>query len=443
MKVIHIAFECAPIFKTGGLGDVVGSLPIALKLIGVDTAVMLPGYGWINREVQLPGSTVPVYYAESPFFKTRNVTHDQAVQAPKYAHFALMALAFLKSRDVRPDIIHCHDWHAGLIPFLLKRLPDPFFHQTKTLLTIHNSGYQGEFPVSYLNTPETKHLIGLFANLGKTISYLRLGISSADYISTVSENHAREIKTGISDFGLKKIVNSKADRFWGILNGIDYTVWNPKIDKNLALPFSSSQVTEAKKINKKALQVELGLREAGHIPLFGMIARISQQKGIDLVLPLLEKVQDKQMQIVILGTGDKEYEDLLKNYNTDVYKPWIKVTLGFDETLAHKIYGAADFFLIPSHYEPCGLTQMIAMRYGSLPIGSPVGGLKDSIRNEKDGFLLSEVTPSAFETAIDRAISIWENLPELANLRRNAMKTNFSWTRSALKYLDLYHTMLA
>lgn len=438
MKVVHVAFECAPIYKTGGLGDVVGSLPKELHKLDVATTVVMPGYKWIKRLPKLPDSQVEVFYVESKYFDVYNKRHDPRISAPKYAHFAFLVLEELKRRQITPDIIHCHDWHTGLIPLILKKHPDAFFEKTKTIITIHNISYQGKFLVTYLDTPETRQILSLFDGHQKRVSYLKEGIRYADYVTTVSPNHAREIRTGKVSFGFKTLIRGKRGRFIGILNGLDYTVWNPRHDRLITQNFTRNSVWSGKIENKRRLQHELGLEESADIPLFGFIARLSSQKGIDLLLPLLDAAAKKRLQVVILGKGERVYEKELKKYQTAEHRTWIAVKIGFDEKLAHRIYAGSDFFLIPSHYEPCGLTQMIAMAYGSLPIASAVGGLKDSIAEGKTGYIFEKVTSEELLEKIHLALHLWEDKAAYRQMVERAMRKDFSWKRSARKYLRLY-----
>lgn len=437
MKVVHVAFECAPIYKTGGLGDVVGSLPKELVKRGIDTFIILPRYEWIKRPPTIPNSHIPVHYVTSRWFAKPNLHHDPQIQAPKYAHFAIQALEELKRQNIRPDIIHCHDWHTALVPFLLKNRPDSFFEHTKTLLTIHNIAYQGNFSVSFLNHPETKIVTDLLPSQQKRISFLKEGIVNADFISTVSPHHAREIRTGRVGFGLTQVIRKKRGKFVGIVNGIDYNIWNPKRDRRIKTRYSVKSIAR-KTENKLALQQKLGLEVNQSIPLFGFIARLSSQKGIDLLLPLLDEVPQRRMQVVILGTGDRKYHKLLHKYLKPIIRSWISMNFAFDEKLAHQIYAGADFFLIPSHYEPCGLTQMIAMVYGTIPVAAKVGGLKDTIETGKTGFLFSPVTIDNFTQTVRQALHSWVDQEAHFKMVRHAMRKNFSWRRSARQYAKLY-----
>jgi len=442
MKVVHIAFECAPIYKTGGLGDVIGALPIYQKKLGLETYVLMPGYGFITQLPRLPKSSVPVIYAESPYFKEKNSKHDPKIAAPKYAHFALQALFELKKRNIVPDIIHCHDWHTGLIPFMLKNQPDSFFINTKVILSIHNIGYQGNFPLKFLDTPETAQILPLLNKNSKRINFLKQGIHNSDYILTVSPNHAREIRKRQVGFGLADVISKKRGRFKGILNGIDYDIWNPKTDKHLLQRYSRAHVENKKYKNKLTLQRQLQLEINKDIPLFGMVARLSKQKGTELLLPLLSQFPKRRVQLVILGTGDKHYEKLLKRYDKKRFGEWLSVNFRFDEELAHRIYAASDFFLIPSLYEPCGLTQIIAMAYGSLPVATRVGGLADTVIEGKTGFLFESFSSAALLQTIDRALNVWQNPDKYQLLQKKAMMGIFSWKKSARQYVKLYHKLL-
>lgn len=443
MKVVHVAFECAPIFKTGGLGDVVGALPKYQKELGIESVVVMPGFGWVTQPSTLPGSTVPVWYVNSPYFAKPNPTHDHKIQAPKYAHFAWETLELLKRREFVPDIINCHDWHTGLIAWLIKKTESPFFAKTKLLLTIHNIGYQGNFPKEYLDKQETKIIYELLPPAQKRVAFLKLGIESADYISTVSPNHAAEIRTKKVGFGLGSLIRGKRGKFIGIINGLDYTVWNPHTDPYLFAKFNSRSVDSGKSTNKAALQKELGLKVDPAVPLYGFVARLSWQKGIDLLAPLLPEFIKRRWQLVILGTGDKKYESLLRRFQKKMHKPWLSINFLFDEKMAHTIYGSSDAFIIPSHYEPCGLTQMISMAYGTIPVAAKVGGLKDAISHNKTGILFDQMSPKGLLDALSNAEEIIINTKELSQMRKQMLRQDFSWQKSAREYIKLYRKMLA
>ncbi|KKP57841.1 MAG: Glycogen synthase [Candidatus Gottesmanbacteria bacterium GW2011_GWA1_34_13] len=442
MFVVHLSFECAPIYKTGGLGDVVGSLPKALKKLHVDSQIMMPGYGFIIKPTFLPNSQIPVIYIESPFFAHKEALKELQNQAPAFAHFCLLAVKKIKENHQAPDIIHCHDWHTALVPFLLKKWQDPFFAKTKTILTIHNVAFQGNFWTKYLHHEDLKEITDLLDPRSKKISFLREGIKTADFVSTVSPNHAKEIMTGKISFGLQKVIKSKKHQFMGILNGIDADVWNPATDTHIYKKYSPNQAINGKIYNKIKLQSELGLFKDENIPIFGFISRLSSQKGIEFLISLLEMAAKKRVEVIILGKGMAKMEKSLREFQSRVRQSWVSVNLAFDERLAHRIYAAADFFLIPSRYEPCGLTQMIAMRYGTIPIATKTGGLMDSISDKRTGFLLDETTEEDFMQKIDEALAVFGNSHKRKEMIERVMGQDFSWDKSAKEYLHLYKEIL-
>ncbi len=437
MKIVHVAFECSPIYKTGGLGDVVGSLPIAQFRLGIKLLVIIPAYSFIKRRRFLPHSEVPVWYIESPWFKKPGIRTDRKTQAVGFAAFAVGILSELKRRDLKPDIIHCHDWHTGLISFLLKKTADPFFAKTRTLLTLHNIGYQGRFPKKYLHIPEFKELFSHIPAQAKQISFLKEGIAHADFVSTVSPNHAQEIRRGTVGFGLSAVIKKKRGRFVGIVNGLDHRIWNPTNDHALHKRFGKRSLASAKAINKRALQAELGLFTDPNIPLFVFVGRLSQQKGLDLLLPVLPGFAGK-MQFALLGAGDGAYLKAVSQYKKTEFSKWISMSLHFNEKLARQMYAGADFLLIPSLYEPCGLTQMIAMAYGTIPVACRVGGLKDTIRDEKTGILFSEKSKESLINAIERSLLLFFDKERCLRMRKLCMRQDFSWDKSAKRYIRLY-----
>ena len=441
MKVVHVAFECAPIYKTGGLGDVVGSLPIALQESDVETIVVLPGYSWIRRKSHLPKSKVEVWYVEDKSFSPRLKTHDAGASANAYVHFCIGVIRLLKSRNFVPDIIHCHDWHTGFIPYLLKSQNDPFFARTKTILSLHNVGYQGNFAAKLFDKIDNVELSQYIAK-HKKISFLKTGIQYADFLATVSPNHAKEIRSGKVNFGLKGLIARKRGRFRGILNGIDIDIWNPRRDRFIPRRYNLNSVRSKKAENKMILQKELGMEQSVDIPLFGFVARLSTQKGLDMLVPLFSGLPRQRIQLVILGKGDKKYEKDILTSIKEIDPRWVEVILKFDERLAHQIYAASDFFLVPSLYEPCGLTQMIAMRYGSVPVVSNVGGLVDTVEHDRTGIVFDELTTEGLREAMERASDLWENKEKYAKIQQSAMRRDFSWKKSAKEYARLYRRVV-
>jgi len=442
MKVVHVAYECAPIYKVGGLGDVVGSLPKAQAQIGVETAVIMPGYGWIKRLPKLPYSKVWVWYVESHHFLRRDPTYNPRQQIMTFGHFCWLALEVLKKKNFQPDIIHCHDWHAALIPLLLSKNPDPFFANTKCVLTIHNISYQGNFPIEYLEKPETSGILKLMPLSAKRISFIEQGINHADYVTTVSPTYAQEVVQTKFGFGLQKILRARVATFTGVINGIDYHTWNPATDRFIYKQYTIHTRKSGKQASKLQLQKHFKLVPSAEIPLYGFVARLVSQKGIDVVAKCLNEFRDKNIQLIILGSGDKKTENKLLEYYKHERDHWLSLNFSFREDWAHKIYAGCDFFLIPSHFEPCGLTQMISMRYGTIPIASAVGGLKDTITEGKTGFLFHPVTAPALRRAVKRSLALWKNPRQMAQFRMRVMQQNFSWKKSARAYFKIYKSLL-
>lgn len=440
MIVVHTAFECAPIYKTGGLGDVVGSLPKAQVHLDITPVIVLPAYPWIKKPALLPDTGIQILYAPIPL-REESELHNSRRARIAFAVFSQNVLSLLKEKEIRPDILHCHDWHVGLIPLLLKAYPDEFFATTRTMLTLHNIAFQGNTSVPWLRHSATKRVHELFST-HKKISYLKEGIKAADTVTTVSPTHAREIKKGGGAFGLKDAIAKKGKQFVGIINGLDYTIWNPHADTLIPVNFNQKTLAHGKAVNKMLLQKKLYLGVSADFPVFGLVARLSTQKGIPLVLEMIEQFLERQMQLVILGTGDKKYELELLKYKTEKYAPWISINLSFDEKLARHIYAAADFFLIPSQYEPCGLTQMIAMAYGAIPIATKVGGLADTIKNNVTGFLFKEPTHKHFDEALNRALLVWQDKPMYHTIQKRLLRQDFSWDKSAEKYAEVYKRLI-
>ena len=480
MKILLVAAEVSPFAKTGGLADVAGSLPKALRALGHDIRIILPAYQEINPKVQkfvpigktvkvkigqlqhlgeiLEGQSgdVPVY-----LIKCDELFDRPGIYGPpegggfpdnlqRFAFFCGAVLEAIKTIPFPVEVIHCNDWHTALIPGLLKTLyaQDPFFQSIRTLYTVHNLGYQGTFPLNdfeSLGLDPWPSIAEAYEYYGE-VNFMKGGVILADLINTVSPNYAKEIQTPEHGCGLDKILNLRRDQLFGILNGIDYQDWNPIIDPNLISPFSINSIDRKTK-NKQALQRELGLEESSDIPLVGMVARLAEQKGCDLLgeaLPCL--LQDTNMQFVVLGTGEKRYEELIKQL---IYKypRQVAAEFNFNDPLAHRIYAGADIFLIPSQYEPSGLSQMISFRYGTIPVARATGGLVDTVidysSSEKgNGFLFHEYSGEALAGAIRRALEVFVQPAKWKQLINRGMKLDFSWKNSALEYLALYYKII-
>jgi len=482
VQVLFLASEVTPFAKTGGLADVAGSLPGALKRLGANVSIGLPLYravkeGTFERqtvfkglEVPVAGQTllanvqaaeteegVPVYLFErEDLFDRPNLYRtaegDYYDNLERFAFFSLAALLFAKSAGVAFEVIHCHDWQTGLVPAYLSTLfrADPFFASTSTLFTIHNIGYQGVFPREKLSVcglpPETFHPEGI--EYWGSISLLKAGIVYSDAMTTVSPTYSREIRSPEFGLGMEGILQKRSGVLHGILNGADDSVWNPATDSYLSSRYDSDD-PEEKIVDKAALIREAGLDPSLlERPVLGMTARLSHQKGCDLLLGILDELAAMKVGIVILGEGEPAYEDALREA-AEKYPGTVAVTIGFDEALAHRIMAGADIFLVPSLYEPCGLTQMYALKYGTVPVVRATGGLEDTIEEfdpgsrSGNGFKFGPYEPGAFLDAIRRATDLWSDREAWEALMRNGMREDFSWNRSAERYLDLYQALVA
>ena len=480
IKILFLSSEVAPYAKTGGLADVAGSLPRALKKLGADVSVGLPLYravkeGPFQRQVVFEGlqvpladqtlignvhateteDGVPVYLFErEDLFDRPNLYRtaegDYYDNLERFAFFSRAALIFAKATGMPFDLIHCHDWQTGLVPAYLRTLfrTDPFFAFTSTLFTIHNMGYQGLFPEEKLFVcglpPETFHPEGI--EYWGDISLLKAGIVYSDAMTTVSPTYSLEIQTSEFGMGMEGILRNKAAVLHGILNGVDYSVWDPAIDPHIASNYDSDHLSE-KIVNKAALLKETGLESALlERPVLGITSRLSNQKGCDLLIPILDELATRKVGMVILGEGEEQYESALSEVAVR-YPGNVAVKIGFDEALAHRIMAGADIFLVPSLYEPCGLTQMYALKYGTVPVVRATGGLEDTIEEfdprskSGNGFKFGPYDSKAFLSAIQRAMDLWTDREIWETLIRNGMRANFSWDRSAERYLDLYQAL--
>jgi starch synthase len=482
MNILFLSSEVAPYAKTGGLADVAGSLPGALKRLGINTSVGLPLYRSVKEgsfqrqivfkglEVPLAGQKlvgnvhatetedgVPVYFFErEDLFDRPNLyrtaEEDYYDNLERFSFFSRAALLFARSTGISFDVIHCHDWQAGLVPAYLSTLyrTDPFFSSTATLFTIHNIGYQGLFSSDKMSVcglpPETYHPEGL--EYWGRISLLKAGIIYSDAVTTVSPTYSREIQTSEFGLGMEGILRNKSAVLHGILNGADYSVWNPATDPHIASNYDSDHLSE-KIVNKAALLKETGLEpDLLERPVLGMISRLSHQKGCDLLAPILDELARMKVGLVILGEGEERYETGLREA-AERYRGTFSVTIGFDEALAHRIMAGVDLFLVPSLYEPCGLTQMYALKYGTVPVVRATGGLEDTIDDFDhrikigNGFKFGFYDSKAFLSAIQRAMDLWNNEATWGTLMKNGMAADYSWKRSAERYLNLYQSLVA
>lgn len=472
MKVLFAGYESAPFYKRGGLGDVMESLPKALSNIGIDVRVAIPYYNEIKREyhfekegefsVQFDGKTehVGVYFSflpntEVPFYFLQNSNYLSLSKAKnktkRMGQFAFLDLAVVnlmrylsENHKWRPTVVHCNDWHTALIPLILKKVK----LAVPTVLTIHNLLYQGIGSLKVLDLldirdEEAKELKrGIPAN---EMNVLGEGIVHATRVSTVSPTYAKEIaKTEhdhnpISPFLLKREHENlgRDGKIIGILNGIDYDVWNPAKDDSIFHKYDVSNWEVGKKDNKEDLLKSLGLENK---PTLCFVGRMAKQKGLDLLTKAADRIAHLDINLIILGSGDPRIQKNVLNIAKKF--PWIKAEVVYSEDLAHKIYAGSDFIIVPSRYEPCGLIQMIAMRYGTLPIASNTGGLKDSILNGKDGFLFKKSSVRALMKTINKAVVVYGEKNRYVKMVNRAMKKDFSWDKSAILYKKLYREML-
>ena len=473
MRITFAASEGVPFSKTGGLADVVGSLPKAVAAAGHEVEVLLPRYRMTKpgkllpncRSITLPlangfhfasiqdggvADGVHTYLVECPeFFDRDQLYMDKGQDYPdnhlRFAAFSLACVEFLKRSANPPDVIHCHDWQTALVPIYLRNLysGDPFFEKSSVVFTIHNLGYQGLFP------PHILPHIGLHAGLftidglefyGK-VNLLKGGILFSDFVTTVSRKYAEEIQTPEFGYGLEGVLRSRADRLQGILNGVDYDAWNPTSDRLIPANYSPEDL-KGKEACKKGLLEKMGVvQPVLDRPVIGIVSRFATQKGFDLIAGVVEELMAMDLYIVALGTGEPEYEDLFRSL-TAKYPDKFLVKVAYDNTLAHLIEAGADMFLMPSRYEPCGLNQIYSLKYGTVPVVRATGGLDDTIEpfNGKTGtgFKFADYTPEALLAVTRKAVEYYRQPKAWRALMLNGMKKDFSWPSSAKQYVKVY-----
>lgn len=475
-SVAFIGSECHPFVKTGGLGDVMYALPRELARLNCDVRVLLPRYACIPQEYQNRmvyrgefymdlGRTGRNYYVgimeyicdgvvydfidNQEFFSSGNPYTNLVDDIPKYCFFSKAALAALNYMNWIPDIIHCHDWQAGLVPVYLRTLfQDSPVGRAKTVLTIHNLRFQGVYNIPtiqyWTGLPDQVFSMGALKQDWVEANILKGGLAYADRITTVSGTYAWEIQS--SEYGerLEDHLRYHSGKLRGIVNGIDYDMWNPETDPALAANYGLGNVLDHKMENKLALQKELGLEEDAGKFVIGLISRLTDQKGLDLVNAIIPQVLDGNTQVVVLGTGDRRYEDAFRYYE-HAYHGSFSACIQYDEARAHRIYAGADALLVPSRFEPCGLTQLNAMHYGTLPIVRETGGLKDTVEpyntftGDGNGFTFDRYDAGLLLDAINRAKSLYfDNRYHWDEIVQRDMAKDVSWEKSARQYKDLY-----
>jgi len=443
VKIVFAASEMRPLAETGGLGDFVGSLTRALQGLGHEVAVFLPFYRSIAQK-GIPTHMIIdwLVYGDSE--------GDYEDNDRRFTFFCRAVLEALKRLRLSPDIVHSHDWQTGLIPAYLKTLyrEEAIFKKSKSVFTIHNLAHQGNFP------PDSFPLTGLswqeyrFDRLefwGK-ISFLKGGMTYSDLLTTVSGQYAKEIQTESYGCGMEEILKFRKKNLLGIVNGIDTEYWNPETDKELVHNFSSKDL-EGKTRNKLALQKELGLDADSTAPLYGFVGRLSTQKGLDLILPLLDDFMKLHGQFVFLGTGNTLYEKMLKKA-AQRNRTKMAVSIAYDPLVAKQIYASADIFLMPSLFEPCGLGQMIAMRYGTVPLVRATGGLKETVKDfdpktqKGNGIVFTEPQDAALLKSIRRGAQLFQDKKTWGKIMGNCFKADFAWDSQAKKYVQAYQSLL-
>ncbi len=444
MKIAICASEVVPFAKTGGLADVTGALPFTLEALGHEVIIIMPGYKQIPDKKSVIGKNIRVYFIENDAYFGRDGLYgdkkgDYKDNLKRFSYYCKESLKLLKEIGFTPDIIHCHDWQSALIPVYMKTIyaNDPFYRGVKTVFTIHNLGYQGLFPKEEF--PELgldwKYFdVDTLEFFGR-VNLLKGGIVFSDLINTVSPTYSKEIQTKELGFGLEGVLTKRRNRLFGVLNGIDYSIWNPATDKIIPAGYSLSDMN-GKMEDKKQLQQLCGLPLNKDIPLLGIVSRLAEAKGFDLLAQIMDTLCKMDLQIVILGTGDLKYHKLL----SDVAKKYSRVMslqLKFDDALAHKIYAGADIFLMPSSYEPCGLGQLISLRYATIPVVFKTGGLADTV-NASHGFVFKRYKKEDLMHSLKSALKAFSDKDKWNKLMVNAMKCDFSWEESAREYVRLY-----
>ncbi|SDL06826.1 glycogen synthase GlgA [Halarsenatibacter silvermanii] len=472
LNILHVTPEASPFVKSGGLGDVVGSLPRALRRQGHDVRCVLPEYDqiplkyrsrlehllhfrtrvvWreeytgVNRTVQ---GGVPVYFIDNKEKFNRGTLYDSPDRHVQFTFFIRAVLEMLPKIDFQPDIIHCHDWQTAILPLLLEENYSSFdfYSDIKTVFTIHNLRYQGTFGPGIIDDTlgvDWDHWHSGRIRHDGMVNFMKAGIEYADKITTVSPGYAREIQTSEYGEGLDYALRMNSDDLEGIVNGISYQEFDPAEDEEIYSTYDRHNF-QGKRKNRRRLKSEMGLAGENDRPLLGMVSRLVDQKGIELLEGIGSEIVDLGFQFVVLGSGRGRYENHLQLL-AEKYPDMVAAAIKYDFTLARRIYAGSDFFLMPSQFEPCGLGQMISMRYGTVPVVRETGGLKDTVKPYDEeggtGITFSEYSPKALLTALEKAAELGHDREELEKLQKRVMKKDFSWNNSAASYDELYRSL--
>jgi starch synthase len=477
LRVLILAAEIVPFVKVGGLADVAGALPKALHALGHDVRLAMPRYKQVDPErfhltpvldaitinmgtfqVQVSvrqgmiGNSIPVYMVDAPRFFERENIYGYIDDGERFILFCRAAVEAMRAIDWAPDILHCNDWHTGIVPNWMHTVyrDDPFYANSATVYTIHNLAYQGIFGYRILEVAGVAaqgFLYPQIAELANVVDIMGRGILFADAITTVSERYAQEILTPAFGEKLDHMLRARRDRLFGILNGIDYQEFDPATDPYIHTRFDANSL-EKREANKKALQEQAHLPVRPDVPLLAMVSRLTDQKGFDLLSQIIHPLLSQGIQFVVLGIGDQHYHEMFQNLAAR-YPEQVAIFLTFNTELAQRIYAGSDMFLMPSRFEPCGLSQLIAMRYGSVPIVRCVGGLADTVKEydprtgSGNGFVFNNYDPWELFAAIVRALELYRFKDIWRTLQQRGMVADHSWRASAIRYIDVYRNALA
>jgi starch synthase len=480
MKIAFVAAECVPYAKTGGLADVAGALPAELVELGHEVKVFIPKYSLIDEsryglkynwdigempiringvirsahvhQSKLPNTEIEIYFIDCPHYFYRHAIYtNDTDEDERFILFSKAVIETLQRLHWTPDIIHCNDWQTGLLPLFIKDNYnwDRMFDRTASVFTIHNIGYQGLFSRSVLFSAEIRG--ELFYPGGPVehnggISFMKAGISFADIINTVSNTYAHEILTPEYGAGLDSALQKRKDDLYGILNGVDYNIWNSETDKHLPYHYTINDLS-GKYLNKKYLLKHFGITPDENIPLVGIVSRMVLQKGFDIFADAINDLLKLELQWIILGSGEDRFEDLFRLLSNQ-FPGKVGVYIGYNNELSHLIEAGADMFLMPSKYEPCGLNQIYSLKYGTVPIVRKTGGLADTVKDwdeqshyglkDGNGFSFYDYSGYALFKSVERAINTFKHKDIWKKIQLNGMRQDFSWTRSAEKYTELY-----
>jgi starch synthase len=475
VKVLFTVSECVPFIKSGGLADVAGSLPKELRRLGTDVRVIMPKYGSISEEFkqemkrvaeftvqvgwrnqycgieELSYNGITFYFVDNEQYFNRDHLYGYFDDGERFAFFNHAVLQGLAQIQFYPDVIHCHDWHTGMIPFLLKKKYQMIkeYAEIKSVFTIHNLQFQGIMPKEALN--DLLNLDDRYFNMEElefygNINFMKGALVAADKITTVSPTYLKEIQTDYFGEKLNGVLVKRNEDLSGILNGIDEDIYNPETDLNLAKNYSTTTLFD-KEENKRSIQQKFGLPQSD-VPLIAMITRLTKQKGLELVQAVFHEILSENIQMIVLGTGDPEFEQFFREME-GMYGEKFKAYIGFNEELAHQLYAGADLFLMPSKFEPCGLGQLIALKYGTVPIVRETGGLNDTVQpynefsGEGNGFSFTKFNAHDMLYTIRRAIYFYQDQEIWDQLITSAMEMKYSWAQSAFKYNQLYSGLVS